>query len=1279
MADDVELDEPVRDVGLARASTPLALEPRDARERQAVSRLSREDLEDRYLRLANDSLQLKQHVSKQEDKIRRMATKLVRLVNDRKKWEAGAQPGSGRNVDMEEKVEELQTKVRELERQNEGLRSRLLTSRQQLQIQGRRLTTYPHVAPRVNSGLRRTLASRVPSQEANRGRTVRRATQTANGQDDSLLAEAYGEMARLEEVISKQQEELVELQREREEALLRNLRQQSNEHRASMKENLELIRLRREAADKQSALAEIQAKFSKLHQESVVLRAAHDEVLSRLEEMRNELRNERSRKAELEVQLCTAATTQRSANEVPNDVCLFTSKLCVASSSVSVRCLYHSPCLFQMRETMADLKKERDLLKDNYDRLLQSVFESGREQSWRENERQLKLQVTQLEATMRSDLAEKNRLLDTLRVERESNERTQKDLQQLQLKFSQQKQELEQLQERVNFFTRTDMASETLIPVEDSSKRPGRLTEVELQAVHAEILQELEKTRSLLFVQHRINKDYQVEVESLSRQIEDVQREHKGQFKEYARLLDGRTLRIRKLEAQIKDAAYGVRPSKIRASGASTNDHDDDDDDDVDPTAYLSRGENLFEIHLERMTLTDEGARALKSPGSLLFCTYAFYDFELQATPVMYGPNPAFQFTARFSVQPVEAFLDYIQCRAVTLELHTAEGARWRTVADGTLCFNEAIRRHGRISRVATLAGTDESVPAFATLEYWFGLRFPMEQVLMQFHQRQRALGYLSTPRDETSSATQCELPIDESSSRNELVITLLRCSDLSPGTPPPRAYAVHRFYDFPDRDTAVSPPGKSPSFNARATYPIYVSPSLDSYLRRHTLDVYIFDDDDDDELTERGSSCDAGSYLGKAEIPLLPLAHGKDVTGWFELHNSSRQLAGSLEASLCWTKPYRPPIRPRTITPPLDKAPLAQEPTTPSSPVLPSSKTKRVEKNTSVPIASPRKSVTFANSPQAPLSPIASSQPAPNSPSTDPDATASNLLIAPPSQQSTSVITDPTSEDQDPRKHPSAGYGESEMDLEMEEQLKNTVGDAKRENEGTCDEVSLLSSGEVLTMETTDELSEVSEELEAESGRGEENQTDDSESLAPDTDEVLTHLVTKVTPPADYIRVEVLSFHLLEGSAADSSNQQLFVEFSLLGLSTEETETPVSLPKPLPGHSANFNFSKVIDVDREKHSQRRDMLASVANGEETFAIVPFTVVSEPLAEQQELDCVDLGTARLDLRDILRLGKDLTEHAMDAIAADGKAIGTLRVTVEALAALKDAQQDRRDS
>lgn len=43
----------------------------NARERQNVSKLSREELEDKYLRMQEENLVLKQHACKQEDKIRR--------------------------------------------------------------------------------------------------------------------------------------------------------------------------------------------------------------------------------------------------------------------------------------------------------------------------------------------------------------------------------------------------------------------------------------------------------------------------------------------------------------------------------------------------------------------------------------------------------------------------------------------------------------------------------------------------------------------------------------------------------------------------------------------------------------------------------------------------------------------------------------------------------------------------------------------------------------------------------------------------------------------------------------------------------------------------------------------------------------------------------------------------------------------------------------------------------------------------------------------------------
>lgn len=86
-----------------------------------------------------------------------MATKLIRLVNDKKRyeWVGGGPKRLGRDVEMEEMIERLQEKVHELERQNEVLKNRLISTKQQLQIQGHRQTPYSYVQSRVNTGRRK--------------------------------------------------------------------------------------------------------------------------------------------------------------------------------------------------------------------------------------------------------------------------------------------------------------------------------------------------------------------------------------------------------------------------------------------------------------------------------------------------------------------------------------------------------------------------------------------------------------------------------------------------------------------------------------------------------------------------------------------------------------------------------------------------------------------------------------------------------------------------------------------------------------------------------------------------------------------------------------------------------------------------------------------------------------------------------------------------------------------------------------------------------------------
>ncbi|XP_064016459.1 protein fantom isoform X5 [Pogoniulus pusillus] len=157
-SDETVGDLPVRDVGLTPAGNGGIQEPsmtQNAKARQAVSRISREELEDKFLRLRDENILLKQHANKQEDKIRRMATKLIRLVNDKKRAEqvGGGPKRLGQAVELEEMIEGLQERVRELEKQNDNLRSKLILTKQQLQVMGRR--PYSYVQSRINTGLKK--------------------------------------------------------------------------------------------------------------------------------------------------------------------------------------------------------------------------------------------------------------------------------------------------------------------------------------------------------------------------------------------------------------------------------------------------------------------------------------------------------------------------------------------------------------------------------------------------------------------------------------------------------------------------------------------------------------------------------------------------------------------------------------------------------------------------------------------------------------------------------------------------------------------------------------------------------------------------------------------------------------------------------------------------------------------------------------------------------------------------------------------------------------------
>ena len=131
-----------------------------AQEGAAITRLSRDDLEDRYLRIYEDHLVLKRHAHKQEERMKKMATKLMRLVNDKKKGATGGGGGGGlppqlKDVESQEKIAELEEQVQDLERVVGQLQEKNALLKQQMQIPAKKSasTIYDGVTSRIDTGV----------------------------------------------------------------------------------------------------------------------------------------------------------------------------------------------------------------------------------------------------------------------------------------------------------------------------------------------------------------------------------------------------------------------------------------------------------------------------------------------------------------------------------------------------------------------------------------------------------------------------------------------------------------------------------------------------------------------------------------------------------------------------------------------------------------------------------------------------------------------------------------------------------------------------------------------------------------------------------------------------------------------------------------------------------------------------------------------------------------------------------------------------------------------
>ncbi|KAL5022687.1 hypothetical protein ScPMuIL_001842 [Solemya velum] len=593
-----------------------ALEQKAIQQRGMVGRWERDVLEDKYLRLYEENLILKKHARKQEDKIKRMATKLLRLVNDKKKITDKEGGKKGRDIETEERMEEFQDKIRDLDKQNLQLKEKLMLAKQQLATNNKRTTPYNNIQAKINTGIPR---SSLPDPRLAKNIRVMGPPETVKAPHSptmpryghSMLEDSKMENRKLEEYIAQQQEridmyemrlaDLDEKMRLKEddfqEDMLKMKHEMTAEHRVSVQENIDMIKLQREVKDKSTKLMALQDKYGEMEDNMRTVKHSHDNVLRQMESLNMQLKQEENRVLSLQNELKLGMANNRK--------------------------------LIEIQEQVTDLQKENIILKEANEKLVTSAFDLEREREWRQRENNLKVQIAQLEATLKADLGEKGGILDRLSHEKEQHEKMQADYQKLQIEHFEIREQFDDLTEKMKFFTRESAVDfteieEALVLIKTRKQKEIQQPDF-LQAVDND--RDIDTRKQLL--ETRAEYAETQEVELSSQKLEETKKEYEMKLDEYARLLDIRAARIKKLENQLRDVAYGTKQYKISPSAE----------------------ENLFEIHVHKVNLSADGLKQMKDEDPSIFCTWEFFEFEIQATPVMRGTRPEYNFTSQYTVK----------------------------------------------------------------------------------------------------------------------------------------------------------------------------------------------------------------------------------------------------------------------------------------------------------------------------------------------------------------------------------------------------------------------------------------------------------------------------------------------------------------------------------------------------------------------------------------------------------------------------------------------------
>lgn len=447
-----------------------------------------------------------------------------------------------------------------------------------------------------------------------------------------------------------------------------------------------------------------------------------------------------------------------------------------------------------------------------------------------------------------------------------------------------------------------------------------------LQVMNLSLMKEVERLEGMLKMQSKTNKDLHKELEMMVHKKDKDQRDAAQRTEEFEELALRRLHKIHSLEAQLRQLVYDVEKKnkkgrKLVSDAIPDNETVVSEQENALLSALIDEkngnvepDDNMLEVWIKGATIKD----GVVAAGSSTFIVVDFFDYESQATGLLPGNKPTWDFAVSFKIKVDDFMIRHLATDVMTFELNLASQGDFTMLARCTVPLSPLLKSKPiiRLKNQPMLSvGTGEII---AHVQLDVKLALPLSELYRLYLERhpeeRKHIEEIASKRAiENANATEKAKLIDalavasvEDESRlfNELEVAIFNITSLPKGKGGvlPTPYVHFQLLGHPDKFTNPVADTIDPSFNERFIFPMLTNEQQLRLLRRSNILLSVID------MKGEEQDDDSDGLLGEVNVSLSCLAEGIPVNDSFHIKNPDGKIVGTLRMSLRWKNTFRKP-----------------------------------------------------------------------------------------------------------------------------------------------------------------------------------------------------------------------------------------------------------------------------------------------------------------------------------------------------------------------------------